>query len=88
MWRFDGFVLDTQRYELRNGDAVVRVEPQVFDVLAQLVSYRERCVTKEELFDAVWGGRFVNRFSSCTFRRCRPAVSPSEDTRTGQCPRR
>ncbi len=59
MWRFDGFVLDTRRYELRNGDEVVRVEPQVFDVLTQLVSNCDRCVTKEELFDAVWGGRFV-----------------------------
>jgi pimeloyl-ACP methyl ester carboxylesterase/DNA-binding winged helix-turn-helix (wHTH) protein len=59
LWRFDHFVLDTQRYELRNGDAVVRVEPQVFDVLTQLVSHHERCVTKEELFDAVWGGKFV-----------------------------
>lgn len=59
MWRFDGFVLDTQRYELRHDDDVVRVEPQVFDVLTQLVTHRERCVTKEELFDAVWGGRFV-----------------------------
>jgi DNA-binding winged helix-turn-helix (wHTH) protein len=59
LWRFDQFVLDTQRYELRRGDDVVRVEPQVFDVLTQLVSNHERCVTKEELFDAVWGGRFV-----------------------------
>jgi len=59
VWRFDGFVLDTQRYELRHDDDVVRVEPQVFDVLTQLVTHRERCVTKEELFDAVWGGRFV-----------------------------
>jgi DNA-binding winged helix-turn-helix (wHTH) protein len=59
VWRFDRFVLDTQRYELRHGDEVVRVEPQVFDVLTQLVINRERCVTKEELFDAVWGGRFV-----------------------------
>jgi pimeloyl-ACP methyl ester carboxylesterase/DNA-binding winged helix-turn-helix (wHTH) protein len=59
VWRFDGFVLDTQRYELRHGDAVIRVEPQVFDVLTQLVAHSERCVTKEELFDAVWGGRFV-----------------------------
>jgi pimeloyl-ACP methyl ester carboxylesterase/DNA-binding winged helix-turn-helix (wHTH) protein len=59
LWRFDQFVLDTQRYELRNGDEVVRVEPQVFDVLTQLVANHERCVTKEELFDAVWGGRFV-----------------------------
>jgi pimeloyl-ACP methyl ester carboxylesterase/DNA-binding winged helix-turn-helix (wHTH) protein len=59
LWRFDTFVLDTQRYELRNGDEVVRVEPQVFDVLTQLVGNHQRCVTKEELFDAVWGGKFV-----------------------------
>ena len=42
VWRFDGFVLDTQRYELRYGDEVIRVEPQVFDVLTQLVSNHER----------------------------------------------
>ena len=38
---------------------MIRVEPQVFDVLTQLVSNHERFVTKEELFDSVWGGRFV-----------------------------
>jgi pimeloyl-ACP methyl ester carboxylesterase/DNA-binding winged helix-turn-helix (wHTH) protein len=59
MWRFDRFVLDTQRYELRSGDDVIRVEPQVFDVLTQLVGNHQRVVTKEELFDSVWGGRFV-----------------------------
>ena len=58
-WRWDDFVLDTARYELRSGDTVIRVEPQVFDVLTQLISNHERFVTKEELFDAVWGGRFV-----------------------------
>ena len=58
-WRFDDFVLDTARYELRQADTVIRVEPQVFDVLTQLVSNHERFVTKEELFDTVWGGRFV-----------------------------
>jgi pimeloyl-ACP methyl ester carboxylesterase/DNA-binding winged helix-turn-helix (wHTH) protein len=59
VWRFDGFVLDTQRYELRAGDEVIRVEPQVFDVLTVLVRNHHRFVTKEELFDSVWGGRFV-----------------------------
>ena len=59
MWRFDEFVLDTQRYELRSGDDLVRVEPQVFDVLTELVRNHHRFVTKEELFDSVWGGRFV-----------------------------
>ncbi len=58
-WRWDDFVLDTARYELRSGDTVIRVEPQVFDVLTQLISNHERLVSKEELFDAVWGGRFV-----------------------------
>ncbi|WP_036400453.1 alpha/beta fold hydrolase [Mycolicibacterium cosmeticum] len=59
VWRFDDFVLDTQRYELRHEGSVIRVEPQVFDVLTQLVSHHDRFVTKEELFDTVWGGRFV-----------------------------
>ncbi len=59
VWRFDDFVLDTARYQLRRGDAVIRVEPQVFDVMTQLISHHDRFLTKEELFDSVWGGRFV-----------------------------
>ena len=59
VWRFDAFVLDTHRYELRCGAKVVRVEPQVFDVMVHLVGNHHRVVTKEELFDSVWGGRFV-----------------------------
>jgi pimeloyl-ACP methyl ester carboxylesterase/DNA-binding winged helix-turn-helix (wHTH) protein len=59
VWRFDDFELDTARYELRGGGTVIRVEPQVFDVMTQLVGNHERLVTKEELFDTVWGGRFV-----------------------------
>lgn len=31
----------------------------MFDVLTLLVTNHDRCVTKEELFDSVWGGRFV-----------------------------
>jgi pimeloyl-ACP methyl ester carboxylesterase/DNA-binding winged helix-turn-helix (wHTH) protein len=59
VWRFDDFELDTARYELRGAGTVIRVEPQVFDVMTQLVENHERLVTKEELFDNVWGGRFV-----------------------------
>lgn len=59
MWRFDDFVLDGARYELRRGDQVIKVEPQVFDVLTQLVANHDRFLSKEELFDSVWGGRFV-----------------------------
>lgn len=59
VWRFDDFELDTARYELRQAGAHIKVEPQVFDVMTHLVSHHDRFVTKEELFDTVWGGRFV-----------------------------
>ncbi|MCK0174323.1 MULTISPECIES: alpha/beta fold hydrolase [Mycobacteriaceae] len=59
VWRFGDFVLDTLRYELRCGTTVIKVEPQVFDVLTELVRHHDRFVSKEELFDSVWGGRFV-----------------------------
>jgi pimeloyl-ACP methyl ester carboxylesterase/DNA-binding winged helix-turn-helix (wHTH) protein len=59
IFRFDGCELDLDRFELRRDGAVVRVEPQVFDVLAVLVRERERVVQKEELFDTVWGSRYV-----------------------------
>lgn len=59
-FEFGDCELDTDRYELRRGDAVQRVEPQVFEVLALLVRERGRVVSKQELFDAVWGSRFVS----------------------------
>lgn len=59
VWRFEEFVLDVGSYELRTGTDVIRVEPQVFDVLTQLVCNHHRVVTKDELFESVWGGKFV-----------------------------
>lgn len=59
VWSFGAFVLDAARRELRRDGQPVHVEPQVFDVLTVLVSQHTRFVTKEELFDTVWGGRFV-----------------------------
>lgn len=59
MWYFGDFVLDLPCFELRRNGISVRVEPQVFDVLMLLVKHHRRVVTKNELFDTVWGGRFV-----------------------------
>lgn len=59
VWHFGEFILDTQRYELRRLGQRVHVEPQVFDVLTSLVVHHDRFVTKDELFETVWGGRFV-----------------------------
>ncbi|MCV7419064.1 transcriptional regulator [Mycobacterium yunnanensis] len=58
-WHFGEFVLDLRRYELRRNGITIPVEPQVFDVLTLLVTHHDRVVTKIELFDSVWGGRFV-----------------------------
>jgi DNA-binding winged helix-turn-helix (wHTH) protein len=55
----DGLELDTLLFELRRGGQRVPLEPQAFDVLVYLVSHRDRVVPKDELMDAVWGGRFV-----------------------------
>ena len=57
---FEDMELDLSQVELRRAGVRVRVEPQVFEVLAYLVGHRDRVVTKEELMDNVWGGRFVS----------------------------
>ncbi len=56
---FGPFEIDQARFELRNAGVRVPLEPQTFDVLAYLVTHRDRLVSKEELMDQVWGGRFV-----------------------------
>ncbi|CAN5575178.1 alpha/beta fold hydrolase [soil metagenome] len=81
VWRFDDFELDTAQYELRSGDTVIRVEPQVFDVMTQLVGNHERLVTKEELFDSVWGGRFVGEAAlTSRIKAARRALGDDGDT--------
>ncbi|HET6877673.1 MAG TPA: alpha/beta fold hydrolase [Jatrophihabitans sp.] len=59
-WALDeGLVLDPALFELRRDGRPVPMEPQAFDVLTYLVSHRDRVVSKQELMDAIWGGRFV-----------------------------
>jgi TolB-like protein len=57
---FDDHALDTDRRELHRGSEPVAVEPQVFDLLVFLVQNRDRVVSKDDLIDAVWGGRIVS----------------------------
>ena len=57
---FDAFTLDAGRRELRRGDTLVAVEPQVFDVLKTLIDARDRVVTRDELLETVWHGRIVS----------------------------
>ena len=52
LFRFEDCVLDIGRRELRRGDALVAVEPSVFDLLAYLVRHRDRVVSQDDLFAA------------------------------------
>ena len=63
---FEGYALDTDRRELHRGDDLVPIEPQVFDLLAYLVSQRERVVSKDDLLTAVWKGRIVSESALTT----------------------
>jgi predicted ATPase/DNA-binding winged helix-turn-helix (wHTH) protein len=64
--RFADCELDLGRFVLRRGGEEIRIEPQVFDVLAYLVGHRGAVVRKEELLDAVWGDRFVSESALTT----------------------
>jgi DNA-binding winged helix-turn-helix (wHTH) protein/pimeloyl-ACP methyl ester carboxylesterase len=82
LYTFEGFVLDADRFELRRGDSVVHVEPKVFDVLEYLIRHRHRVVTKNELLDTIWGGRFVNESALTT--RLKAARRALRDDGTAQ----
>jgi DNA-binding winged helix-turn-helix (wHTH) protein/TolB-like protein len=54
------FLIDTARFRISSGDALISVEPKVFDLLVYLIGHRDRVVTREELFKEVWDGREVS----------------------------
>jgi predicted ATPase/DNA-binding winged helix-turn-helix (wHTH) protein len=58
--RFERCELDLGRHELRRDGEIVKIEPQVFDVLVALADRQGQLVTKNELLDTVWGSRFVS----------------------------
>lgn len=60
LYRFGDCELDTARFELRRHNAVVPIQPQVFELLQYLVERPNQLVSKDELFASVWGGRCVS----------------------------
>lgn len=60
IFAFAGHLLDCERRELRRGDRLIALEPQVFDLLAYLVRHRDRVVGKDELVAQIWRGRIVS----------------------------
>jgi len=60
LYFFENFAFDPARRELRRGDALIAVQPQVFDLLEYLIRNRDRVVSKNDILNAVWGGRIVS----------------------------
>ena len=60
LYVFEDFSLDCDRRELRRGNELLSIEPQVFDLLQYLIRNRDRVVSKDDLISAVWHGRIVS----------------------------
>lgn len=59
-YEFDEFLVDGHKRELLRSARPVSVEPQVFSLIVHLLENRERVVSKDELIEAIWDGRFVS----------------------------
>ena len=80
---FGDNVLDLARRELRRGSELVRLDPQVFDLLIYLIENRHRVVSKDDMLAAVWAGRIVSESALAT--RIYAARNAIGDTGKAQC---
>ena len=79
--RFAELELDLALFELRRGRIRIPLEPQAFDVLVYLINHRDRIVSKEELMDQIWGGRFVSEAAvTSRIKQARRAVGDDGQT--------
>src|SRR5262245_57141329 len=58
-YSFGDYVLDTQRHELHHAGEPVPLRRRAFQVLAYLVTHRDRVVSKQELLEQLWPDQFV-----------------------------
>ena len=65
-YRFGDCELDPGLHELRSKGRVSAIEPKAFDLLLYLVENRDRMVSKDELNQRIWKGRFVSDASLST----------------------
>lgn len=60
LYVFEDIALDVDRRELRRANALVPIEPKVFDLLVYVIRNRDRVVEKDDLIAALWEGRVVS----------------------------
>lgn len=59
-FHFDEFILDLSLGQLSRRNEDVAVEPRAFALLSYLVENRERLISKDELVEKIWDGRFIS----------------------------
>lgn len=60
IYRFADCTMDLARRELRRGEEIQHLEPQVFALLTMLVEASGRAVTKDEIIATIWDGRAIS----------------------------
>ena len=81
-YEFGAFRLDVRERRLLRDGATVSLTPKAFDLLLALVERRGRLVEKEELFQAVWRGTFVEKANLVSnIYRCKPRLCSPFDLR-------
>jgi len=60
IYRFGHTSFDTDRCELARDGKVVPTEPQVFALIKMLIENRHRLVSRDEIIERIWNGRFVS----------------------------
>lgn len=63
---FDEFTIDTVLFELRRSNIPVPLEPKALELLILLAKNRHRVVSKDELFETLWGDVIVTDASIST----------------------
>src|SRR5215510_8828696 len=58
-WTFDAVTIDPAAFRVVVNGVPQSLEPKSFRLLQFLIEHRDRVVSKEEIFQAVWPGTFV-----------------------------
>ena len=83
IFRFERLALDTDKFELTSSGEPVNVEPQVLSVLIHLIENRQHVVSRDELVEAVWNGRFISDSAiSSRIKSARRAIGDDGDRQT------
>ena len=60
IYSFNKFKIDDEKIELYRDGVIIQVEPQVFALILFLIKNRETVKSKDEIIEAVWGGKAIS----------------------------